>query len=118
MKTGGTVVPASLPQREGLCVMAVERIKRAVEKVRQVQRVEDTGFAPTLFRHPGSDVFPQVTEFRHVAARNVVGDRHTGQFDDAALYRVLRLKSLTVHGNSVPSTYPEPLRKNGVAERS
>ena len=27
-------------------------------------------------------------------------------------------KSLTVHGNSVPSAYPEPLRKNGVADRS
>jgi len=27
-------------------------------------------------------------------------------------------KSLIVHGNSVPSAYPEPRRKNGVAERS
>ena len=27
-------------------------------------------------------------------------------------------KSDTVHGNSVPSAYPEPRKKNGVAERS
>ena len=27
-------------------------------------------------------------------------------------------KSLTVHGNNVDSAYPEPRRKNGVAERS
>ena len=30
----------------------------------------------------------------------------------------IREKSLTVHGNKVPSAYPEPRRKKGVAERS
>ena len=68
--------------------MAVERIERGLQFDRQAERIEFAGFAAALLRHLRADMLPQLAEFRHVAAGDVVGDRHARQFDDAAFDRV------------------------------
>ena len=49
------------------------------------ERVERVRFASTLLRHLRTNVLPEIAEFGHIAARNIVGDRHPGKLDEAAL---------------------------------
>ena len=85
MKHGGTEMPRSLPERERLLVVAVERFERGLQLRRQLQRVEVAAGAAALLRHVLADVLPQVAVDRHLVAGDVLGHRHARQLDDAAL---------------------------------
>ena len=74
-----------LPQLEGAGVVAVERFKRGFELDRDTEGVERSGLSAALLRHLLPDVVPEVAERGHLAAGNVVRDRHPGELHDAAL---------------------------------
>ena len=68
--------------------MRVEGVKRGLQLRRELERVEVTGLAGALARQAAPALLqdlPKVAIDRHVAGRQVVVDRHTGQLDDAAL---------------------------------
>ena len=73
------------PLVEDLDVVAVEGFEGGLQLEGNAQRVEHCGLAAALSGHPRADVLPQVAELGHVAAGDVVGHRHAGQLDDAAL---------------------------------
>ena len=61
----------------------------------------------------------QFKEINGDIAIQAIKKEHTrGNFTMPHSIASISEKSLMVHGNSVPSAQPEPLRKNGVAERS
>ena len=68
--------------------MPVEGLQRRLQLHGNLQRIEAGGLAAALLRHVLADVLPQIAELGHLAARDVVGHRHPGQLDDAALDRV------------------------------
>ena len=73
------------PQLEGAGIVTVEGLQRGFELDGNAQGVERGGLPSALLRHLLADVAPQVAERRHLAARDVVRDRHPGQLHDAAL---------------------------------
>ena len=85
-EAGRHLCPRLAPELVDLLVVAVESVQGRLKLHRQIARVQGRGvLAPSLLGHLLADVLPQVAEVGHVAARNVVGDRHSGQLDDAAL---------------------------------
>ena len=73
-----------LPEPERFLVVPVEGFERGPQFRRDGERVERTGLAAPLLRHLLADAVPEVAKHRRVSPRNVVGDRHAGQLDDAA----------------------------------
>ena len=84
-EAGRHVDAGLLPELEGLLVVAVERLQGGLQLDREAERVERLGLAAALLGHLLADVLPEVAEHRHLAAGDVVGDRHARQLDDAAL---------------------------------
>ncbi len=84
-EAGRHVDAGLLPELERLLVVAVERFERGLQLDREAERVELAGLAAAFLRHLLADVLPEVAEHRHLAAGDVVGDRHARQLDDAAL---------------------------------
>ena len=86
MKHGGTSMPAAPPQLEGAGIVTVEGLAARSRARRECSGgSSEAAFPSALLRHLLADVVPQVSERRHLAARDVVGDRHPGQLHDAAL---------------------------------
>jgi hypothetical protein len=80
--------PLLFPKLEGLLVVTVEGKQRRLQLRWQAQRIEHATLAPPLLRHPPADMVPEVAVDRHLAGRQIVGDRYARQLDDAALDRV------------------------------
>jgi hypothetical protein len=73
-----------LPQLEGLLVVAVERLERGLQFDRQAERIKRLALP-----RPFLGIFlpicsHRLRNFGHLAAGDVVGDRHARQLDDAA----------------------------------
>ena len=76
--------------------MPVESFQGGLEFYGQAEGIQGLGLAAPFPGHPGADVFPEVAKLGRVAARDIVGHRHAGQFDDAAFDGVHERK--VVHG--------------------
>ena len=74
-----------LPQLELRFVMAVEGFEGGLQFDGKAERVKASRLAASLPGHSPADMVPEIAEFRHVATGDVVGNRHAGQLDDAAL---------------------------------
>ena len=71
----------TLPGLVGFLVVFVECMQRRLQLVGKGQRIA----APfALYPQILADMFPEVSEDRHVGTGDVVGHRHPRQFDDAA----------------------------------
>ena len=62
--------------------MPVQRVQCGLEFDGQAEGIEE--FGPARLWHVRADVCPKIAELRHVAAGDVVGHGHAGQFDNAA----------------------------------
>jgi len=72
--------------------MSVQGFQCGLQLHRQTERVQRLGRTTALLWHALADVLPQVAEFRHFAAGDVVGNRYPRQLDDAAFDRIHQRK--------------------------
>src|SRR6185503_3457545 len=68
--------------------------------------------------HFRADMLPEIAEHRHFVAGILSAIGTLGSLTIPDSMAAISEKSLIVHGKRVPSAYPDPRRKNGVAERS
>ena len=107
----------ALPAFELALVMAVERAQRRSKHVGKIEGAQLVGARRGL-RQILADMLPQMTIDDRIGLHEIVGDRHAGQLDDAALDRVHQAEIGHHPGEQGAFIITRAAQEKGVADRS